>query len=35
MPKLTKRIVDAAEKQNTEQFIWDSDIPGFGLRVLR
>jgi integrase len=34
MPKLTKRIVDAAETQATEQFIWDSDIPGFGLRVL-
>ena len=34
MPKLTKRIVDAAEAQATEQFIWDSDIPGFGLRVL-
>jgi len=34
MPKLTKRIVDAAEVQATEQFIWDSDIPGFGLRVL-
>jgi len=34
MPKLTKRIVDAAETQTTEQFIWDSDIPGFGLRVL-
>ena len=34
MPKLTKRIVDAAEAQATEYFVWDSDIPGFGLRVL-
>ncbi|MCC6007216.1 MAG: integrase arm-type DNA-binding domain-containing protein, partial [Rhodobacteraceae bacterium] len=34
MPKLTKRIVDAAESQPAEYFVWDSDIPGFGLRVL-
>jgi hypothetical protein len=34
MPKLTKRIVDAAETQAAEYFVWDSDIPGFGLRVL-
>ena len=34
MPKLTKRIVDAAEAQTAETFVWDSDIPGFGLRVL-
>ncbi len=34
MPKLTKRLVDAAEVQPTEYFIWDNDIPGFGLRVL-
>lgn len=34
MPKLTKRIVDAAEVRATEYFIWDDDIPGFGLRVL-
>ncbi|TCM75672.1 Arm DNA-binding domain-containing protein [Rhodovulum steppense] len=34
MPKLTKRIVDAAEAQAAEYFVWDSDIPGFGLRVL-
>ena len=34
MPKLTKRIVDAADIQPTEYFVWDSDIPGFGLRVL-
>jgi hypothetical protein len=34
MPKLTKRIIDAAEPQPTEFFLWDDSIPGFGLRVL-
>ncbi|RFU13873.1 site-specific integrase [Rhodobacteraceae bacterium W635] len=34
MPKLTKRVVDAAETQANEYFVWDSEIPGFGLRVL-
>ena len=34
MPKLTKRIVDAAEAQPVEYFVWDSEIPGFGMRVL-
>ena len=34
MPKLTKRLVDAAEARSTEYFLWDSAIPGFGLRVL-
>jgi hypothetical protein len=34
MPKLTKHIVDTAEIRATEYFIWDDDIPGFGLRVL-
>ena len=34
MPKLTKRLVDAAEGRPTEYFVWDSAIPGFGLRVL-
>lgn len=34
MPKLTKRIVDAAEIKEREYFIWDEDLPGFGLRVL-
>jgi integrase len=34
MSKLTKRSVDATEPQATEYFVWDSEIPGFGLRVL-
>ena len=34
MPKLTKRLVDAAETRPGEYFVWDSEIPGFGLRVL-
>ncbi|MBB4267582.1 tyrosine-type recombinase/integrase [Roseospira visakhapatnamensis] len=34
MPKLTKRRVDAAEPQDKEAFIWDEDVPGFGLRIL-
>jgi Arm domain-containing DNA-binding protein len=34
MPKLTKRRVDAAEAQASEYFLWDQEVPGFGLRVL-
>src|SRR3954467_9608417 len=34
MSKLTKRVVDAAEVRAREYFIWDDDLPGFGLRVL-
>ena len=34
MPKLTKRIIDATEPQVTEFFLWDENIPGFGLRLM-
>ena len=33
MPKLTKRIIDAARAAKGEIFLWDDELPGFGLRV--
>ena len=34
MPRLTKRVIEAAEIKAAEHFIWDDSLPGFGVRVL-
>lgn len=34
MPKLTKRSVDALEPKTENYFVWDSEIKGFGVRVM-
>lgn len=33
MPKLTKKIVDASKPNASEYFVWDGDLPGYGLRI--
>jgi integrase len=33
MPKLTKRVVDAATPREAKYFVWCSELPGFGVRV--
>ena len=33
MPKLTKRIIDASKPRAKDFFVWDNDLPGFGIRV--
>ena len=34
MPKITKRVVDAASPKLDRYIIWDSEIKGFGLLVM-
>ena len=34
MVRLTKRVVDAAKVTGKDYFLWDDEMPGFGLRVL-
>jgi integrase len=33
LTKITKRAVDAVDPSNADQFLWDSDLKGFGLKV--
>jgi integrase len=33
MPRLNKKVVDAARPKPKDYVIWDDDLPGFGLRV--
>lgn len=34
MPKITKRLVEAAEVRDKDYIVFDSEIPGFGARIL-
>lgn len=34
MPKLNKRTVDALKPEATDYFVWDSQIAGFGVRIM-
>ncbi|WP_342167100.1 tyrosine-type recombinase/integrase [Methylobacterium sp. SD21] len=33
MPRITKRLVEAAEPNGRDYFLWCDDLPGFGVRV--
>lgn len=34
MPKITKRTIDAAKPTDADYFIWDDEMPGYGLRIM-
>lgn len=34
MPKLTKRVIDALHSETKDYFVWDTQIAGFGIRIL-
>lgn len=34
MPKLAKRLIEGLDARSTDYFVWDSELPGFGIRVL-
>lgn len=34
MPKLTKRSVEGLEPRDTDYLVFDSELPGFGVRVM-
>lgn len=34
MPRLSKRTVDALKPAESDYFLWDDDLPGFGVRVM-
>ena len=33
MPRLSRKVVEAARPEGRERFIWDAGLPGFGLRI--
>jgi integrase len=35
MPKLTKRLVDSEPAGDKDRFVWDDEIPGYGLKIYK
>lgn len=35
MPKLTKRLVESLTVESRDYFVWDDEVKGFGVRVMR
>lgn len=35
MARISKRLVDTAKPKDKDYFIWDGDMPGFGLRIMK